>query len=221
MPVPPRGTTEAVWGEIRRESPPSSPRRRVSGLEPRASSIEWVFLDRDGTLNVKPPDGEYVEHPDALQLLPGAAEGLRMLNRAGVWTGVVTNQRGVALGRMSLEDLDAVHERLRCLLRREGAFVDALYACPHGVDECTCRKPDPGLLLRARGEYPALDFARAAIIGDSSSDMQAGRRLGLTTILICASEEAGLQLGADHVVGDLVQAAGLLLASSQSPKVER
>lgn len=177
----------------------------------REAPIRWVFLDRDGTLNVKPPDGEYIEHPDAMELLPGAAEAVRMLNKAGLWTGVVTNQRGVALGRMSTTDLDAVHERLMRLLRVEGACVDAIYACPHGLDECDCRKPHPGLLLRAQSEHPALDFAHAAIVGDSASDVQAGRRLGLTTVWLSTSEDDLARRAADHVVLDLVQAANLLI----------
>jgi D-glycero-D-manno-heptose 1,7-bisphosphate phosphatase len=179
---------------------------------PRA--IRWVFLDRDGTLNVKPRDGEYIEHPETLELLPGAAEAVRMLNRAGIWTGVVTNQRGVALGRMSTEDLDAVHERLKHLLCLQGAVVDAIYACPHGIDECGCRKPRPGLLLQAQREYPALDYARAAIVGDSSSDVQAGKCLGLTTILISERRSRVVaSCSADHVVADPVQAASLLIAT--------
>lgn len=197
------------------------PRPGITSKSQRNPAIGWVFLDRDGTLNVKPPDGEYVERPEELQLLPGAAEGVKMLNRAGLWTGVVTNQRGVALGRMSAEDLDLIHERLRHLLRLEGAFVDAIYACRHGVGECSCRKPEPGLLLQARAEHPALDFARAAIVGDSASDVQAGRGLGLTTVLISTGEEGRAVHGADHVVADLVQAASLLVAGGQDSKVER
>jgi D-glycero-D-manno-heptose 1,7-bisphosphate phosphatase len=184
----------------------------LSAGHPRAA-IRWVFLDRDGTLNVKPPTGEYVERPDALELLPGAAQAVRMLNRAGLWTGVVTNQRGVALGRMSTEDLDAVHERLSDLLYLEGASVDAIYACPHGVDECTCRKPHPGLLLKAQREHPSLDFARAAIVGDSAKDIQAGRQLGLKTVLIADSDgDRVAASAADHVVAGPVQAARLLIA---------
>jgi D-glycero-D-manno-heptose 1,7-bisphosphate phosphatase len=186
---------------------------RVPSTLRQGPAIRWVFLDRDGTLNVKPPDGEYIERPEALELLPGAAEAVRMLNRAGLWAGIVTNQRGIALGRMSAEDLDAVHERLRDLLRLEGAFVDAIYVCPHEVGTCDCRKPQPGLLLRARREHPALDFARAAIVGDSPSDVQAGVRLGLMTVLI---SQKGGHLGtagvADHVVVDPLQAASLLIA---------
>jgi D-glycero-D-manno-heptose 1,7-bisphosphate phosphatase len=178
----------------------------------RDAPIRWVFLDRDGTLNVKPPDGEYIEHPDALELLPGAAGAVRMLNQAGLWTGVATNQRGVALGRMSIEDLDAVHERLRHLLGLERASVDGLYLCPHGLGVCECRKPNPGLLLQAQSEHPALNFAQAAIVGDSASDVQAGRRLGLTTVLLSTSEDDLARRAADYVVPDLVQAARLLLA---------
>lgn len=186
--------------------------RAVSAPQ-RDRPIRWVFLDRDGTLNVKPPDGEYIERPEALELLPGAAEAVRMLNHAGVWTGVVTNQRGVALGRMSAEDLEVVHERLRHLLRLEGAFVDAIYVCPHEIAVCDCRKPQPGLLLKAQSENPALDFARAAIVGDSPSDAQAGRRLGLTTVLIAAEERGRARSCiADHVVAGPLQAASLLIA---------
>src|SRR5204863_9762551 len=83
--------------------------------------IRWVFLDRDGTLNVKPGVGEYIEHPDALRLMPWAGKAVRLLNRAGIWAGVVTNQRGVALGRMSAADLAAVHTRLDRLLAAEDA----------------------------------------------------------------------------------------------------
>ncbi len=181
-------------------------------------AIQWVFLDRDGTLNVKPAPGEYIERPGELRLLPGAAEGVLALNRAGVWTGVVTNQRAIALGRMSTEDLDAVHERLRELLGRAGACLDAIYVCPHEDGSCSCRKPQPGMLLRAREEHPDLDFARAAIVGDSPSDMQAGRVLGLTTVLIGSEElrEAAVPL-ADHVVPDLIGAARTLLAPPSRP----
>lgn len=177
--------------------------------------IRWVFLDRDGTLNVKPPDGQYIEHPSELELLPGAGESVRMLNDSGLWTGVVTNQRGIALGRMSLEDLGAVNRRLGSLLGLHNAHLDALYACPHGLDECLCRKPEPGMLLQAQADHPMIDFANAAIVGDSANDVLAGRQLGLTTILIDVEPgaEGGTSL-ADHVVPDLLHAAKLLTARS-------
>ena len=184
----------------------------------RDRAIQWVFLDRDGTLNAKPPDGEYIEHPEALELLPGAAEAVRAFNRAGVWTGVVTNQRGVALGRMSIEDLNAIHERLMHLLSAEGAFLDAIYVCWHQIGTCGCRKPDPGMLLKARSDHPGLDFARAAIVGDSPNDMQAGRRVGLTTVMISADvRDQTTAVGVDHVVADLAAAALVLTGDRDHP----
>ena len=126
---------------------------------------------------------------------------------------MVTNQRGVALGRMSNADLDAVHDRLRSLLAQGGAAVDAIYACTHGIAECTCRKPEPGLLLAALDEQPQLDFTHAAIIGDSLDDVEAGRRLGLLTVLLRSEAEHEPQAAsADLVAADLRQAVALLLS---------
>jgi D-glycero-D-manno-heptose 1,7-bisphosphate phosphatase len=182
-----------------------------------AAPVRWVFLDRDGTLNEPPPTGEYVERPQQLQLLPGAAAALRLLNRAGVWTALVTNQRGVALGRMSAADLDAVHARLGELLAHGGAHLDAIYACPHGLGECDCRKPQAGMLLQAQREQPTLDFAQAAIVGDSDNDVQAGRRLGLRTVMIVPNGhgQAGAK-EADQLVGDVLEAVELLLGRTQA-----
>ncbi len=135
-----------------------------------------------------------------------------MLNDADVWTAVVTNQRGVALGRMTSEDLEAVHARLREQLCEGGAVLDGIYACEHGAGECECRKPAPGLLLAAQQDHPAVDFGRAAIIGDSPSDLEAGRHLGLTTMLISDVQPHPLASGlADYVVSDLVEAARVIV----------
>jgi D-glycero-D-manno-heptose 1,7-bisphosphate phosphatase len=187
----------------------------VSAL--RGRTIRWVFLDRDGTLNVKPPEGEYVESPEALELLPGAAAAVRALNRAGLWTALVTNQRGVALGRMSLADVEAVHARLRELLHLEDAHLDAIYTCPHQVGTCDCRKPQPGMLLRAQREHPNLDFADAAIIGDSLGDVEAGKQLGLMTMFISACGDlrgAGerTSVAADYEVASALDAVNALTA---------
>ncbi len=190
---------------------------RVSGGEEPAGgaqtrAVRWVFLDRDGTLNAGPPAGQYITNPKALSLLPGAGEAVRMLNQAGVWTGLVTNQRGVALGRMTIAQLAAVHSRLVQLLSDQQARLDAIYYCPHEVGVCGCRKPQSGMFLRARREQPDIDFKRAAIVGDSLNDIEAGRRLGLSTVLLCppGRTDPAIHL-ADHVVPDLLQAARLLL----------
>jgi D-glycero-D-manno-heptose 1,7-bisphosphate phosphatase len=171
----------------------------------------WVFLDRDGTVNRKPARGEYVTRPDDVALLPGAAAVIRRLNDAGIGVAIVTNQRGVALGRMTTDDVDAVHARLGLLLEMEGARVDAVYACFHEVGTCDCRKPQPGLLLRAQRELDGVDFAKAAVVGDSAIDIEAGRRVGARTVLI--SESPNERCLADHVVPSLAAAGEVLLPS--------
>jgi D-glycero-D-manno-heptose 1,7-bisphosphate phosphatase len=171
--------------------------------------LRWAFLDRDGTINAKPPRGEYVTTPARIQLLDGAAGAIRRLNAAGIWVGIVTNQRGVALGRMTSADLDTVHERLHSRLASAGAHVDAVYVCPHQQGTCVCRKPLPGLLLRAQQEMGDIDFSQAAVVGDSLSDIQAGRSVGTRTVLLASG---GVETaGADHVAPSLEQAVNWLL----------
>jgi D-glycero-D-manno-heptose 1,7-bisphosphate phosphatase len=171
--------------------------------------LRWAFLDRDGTINAKAPRGEYVTTPDQVEILDGAAGAIRRLNEAGIWVGIVTNQRGVALGRMTSADLDVVHERLFSRLASAEAHVDAVYVCPHEQGTCACRKPLPGLLLQAQQDVGDIDFSQAAIIGDSLSDIQAGRAVGTRTVLL-ASE--GVEAGeADHVGPSLEKAVNWLL----------
>jgi D-glycero-D-manno-heptose 1,7-bisphosphate phosphatase len=166
----------------------------------------WVFLDRDGTLNESPAPHEYVLHPDALVLLPGAGEAVRRLNDAGVWAGIVTNQRCVGLGLLTEQSLNAVHERMRELLAAHGAHVDGIWVCPHLEGACTCRKPQPGLLLEAQRTIPEIDFANAALVGDSAADVAAGNAVGVTTIRL------GSEIGeATFLAPDVSAAIDLLL----------
>lgn len=149
-----------------------------------------AFLDRDGTINVKAPEGDYVTSPDRVALLPGAARAVRALNDAGVPTVVVTNQRGIALGRMSERDLSAVHERLAALLDQEaGAHLDEILHCPHDEGVCDCRKPGTGLLRRAAADMPGLSLESSVMIGDSQSDIEAGRAAGMRTIRLGSDAE--------------------------------
>jgi D-glycero-D-manno-heptose 1,7-bisphosphate phosphatase len=171
--------------------------------------LRWTFLDRDGTINLKPARGEYVTTPTQIHLLDGAAGAIRRLNEAGVWVGIVTNQRGIALGRMSLADLEAVHGRLLTELAASGAHVDAVYVCPHEEGTCDCRKPLPGLLLRAQRDVGEMDFSQAAVIGDSPSDVQAGRAVGTMTVLLAS--EGNDSAGADDVAPSLAAAIDRLL----------
>ncbi|GAA2253929.1 D-glycero-beta-D-manno-heptose 1,7-bisphosphate 7-phosphatase [Streptomyces amakusaensis] len=166
------------------------------------------FLDRDGTVNVKAPDGQYVCAPEELRLLPGAAAAIRHLNRHGRRVVVVTNQRGVALGLMSRADLESVEKHLAELLWAEGAYVDAYYACIHHRGECDCRKPAPGLLLTAAREIPGVSLGDAVMIGDSESDVRAGRAAGCATVRLAPP---GTPSAADHVLTDLRTAVETLM----------
>ncbi len=144
-----------------------------------------AFLDRDGTINVKAPEGEYVRRPEDVTLLPGAADAIAALNRAEVRVAVVTNQRGIALGHMTERDLAAVHQRLGALLdEAAGAHVDGIFHCPHDAEACDCRKPATGMFRRVAEQWPGVDLRRSAMIGDALTDLQAGRALGMTTVLL-------------------------------------
>lgn len=143
-----------------------------------------VFLDRDGVLNRRAPTGDYIKTPDELELLPGAVEGVRLLNEHGILVVVVTNQRGIALGRLSTIDLERIHASLRNRLAGGGARLDGIYHCPHALGVCDCRKPAIGLFVQAQQDHSEIDFGRSAVIGDSLSDMTAAGRIGARGILV-------------------------------------
>jgi D-glycero-D-manno-heptose 1,7-bisphosphate phosphatase len=148
-----------------------------------------VFLDRDGTINESPPEGEYVTSPNGIRLLPGAAEAIRAINEYSAKAVVVTNQRGIALGKMTEDDLAAVNERLVAELAKEGARLDGTVHCPHHAGACDCRKPGTGMFERAAREIEGVEIEGGAMVGDSSIDIEAGRRLGLITVRLGGSGE--------------------------------
>jgi D-glycero-D-manno-heptose 1,7-bisphosphate phosphatase len=181
------------------------------------SALSAVFLDRDGTINAKAPDGEYVERPEDLALLDGAGAAIHRLTRFGVPVVVVTNQRGVAPGVMTLEDVARVHDRLRSLLRPFGATVLDFFVCPHDVATCTCRKPAPGLLFQARTAHPWMDLHRTVLIGDSPADVQAGRRAGTRCVRLAGIPDPL----ADATVPDLGQAVDWIVERAADPAPRR
>lgn len=190
------------------------------------SATPAVFIDRDGTLS---EEVGYVNHPERLRLLPGSAEAVRLLNAAGLRAVVITNQSGVARGYFSEEVLHAVNAKLLADLKAAGAFLDGLYVCPHHPTEgkppyrarCGCRKPKPGLLRRAAEEL-GLDLATSYTIGDKSSDVALGKRMGLTSILVLTGYGLGeweyrrpeWRCQPDHVAADLLDAVRWILRRS-------
>jgi len=183
-----------------------------------------VFIDRDGTLT---DEVGYVNHPSRLRLLPRSAEAIRRLNAAGVAAVVVTNQAGIARGYFSEKLLDEVHDVLRAQLAAAGARLDGLYACVHHPSEgeppyrarCDCRKPQPGLLVRAAAEL-GLDLTRSTMVGDKASDLVPARTVGAGAVLVLTGYGRGeweyrrerFEADPDHVAGDLLDAVEWTLA---------
>ena len=147
-----------------------------------------VFFDRDGIINTAPPPEEYyVLSPDRFFIEPGFVQALRLVVSRGWAAAVVTNQKCVARGLITLEELDCIHEVLRTRLRTEHVPVPPIYICPHGNDDHPDRKPNPGMLIRAADEMD-LDLVRSWMIGDSERDITAGRRAGCAvTVKVDAS----------------------------------
>jgi histidinol-phosphate phosphatase family protein len=160
-----------------------------------------AFLDRDGTINRQAPEADYVKRAGEVSLLPGAAEAIRRLNDAAVPAIVVTNQRGIALRRMTERDLEAVHLELAAQLEAAaGARIDAFFHCPHDIGECDCRKPATGMFRQALARFPWIDLARSVMIGDSETDVEAGRAMEMRTVQL-AVDAVDLRHAVDRLVG--------------------
>lgn len=158
--------------------------------------LRLALLDRDGTINRKAPDGEYVLHPDELVVLPGATEAIRRLNQADISVVVVTNQRCIHLGLLDEDGLAAIHKRLADELGAHGARIDAWFFCPHGLeDDCCCRKPRPGMLLDAMAHF-AVCPEHALMVGDSDSDIAAGCAAGVRTAAVGSRVNASADFAA-------------------------
>ena len=129
-------------------------------MNPRAdfagSRVKTIFLDRDGVINQKMPEGQYVRNIMDFRILPGVAEAIARLNRAGTRVIVVSNQRGIALGLYTAEAVESVHQHLQSELRGAEGRIDAFFYCPHDKSSCNCRKPLPGLYERAKERYPEI-----------------------------------------------------------------
>ena len=160
-------------------SSPASPSEKQA-----RTTLRTIFLDRDGVLNQKPSEGEYVANWSQFHLLPGVPEAIARLNRAGRRAVVVSNQRGIGLGLYTAAAVDAIHAQLQQELAAHGAHIDAFYFCPHDKNDCDCRKPGPGLYQQALANFPDITPASSLMVGDSLSDIEFGHRLGMRTIFI-------------------------------------
>lgn len=183
-------------------------------------NIRGVFLDRDGVVNRKPPEGAYVGRWSDFHILPGVEAAVAALNRAGIRVIVISNQRGIALGHYTAADVDALHARLQQHLAAHGARIDAFYYCPHDKNQCDCRKPKTGLFEQAFRDFPGISRSNSIVIGDSLSDIDAARNLGVPSIFIegdPATQKPGAAAAAeraDTVVHSLAEAVESLLSLS-------
>lgn len=177
-----------------------------------------AFIDRDGVIN---EERNYVYRIEDFVLLPGVIQGLILLRDSGFRLIIVTNQAGIAHGYYDQSDLDRLHEHLCAQLHKHGIILDAIYFCPHHPKglvqalayECDCRKPSPGMLLRASKDLD-LDLANSVLIGDKWSDVQAGRRAGVGRTVIVRSGHSIDPIAlceADDVAADLLEAARILI----------
>lgn len=168
-----------------------------------------VFLDRDGTIN------KYVgflKNIDDFELIPGAADAIRKINESGYLAIIVTNQPVIARGEVTMEQLNEIHKKMATLLGNEGAYVDAIYYCPHHPDKgfegeipelkinCECRKPKPGMLLQAANDYN-IDLSKSYMIGDSQIDIEAGNNAGLkSSFLITTNDDNQLKNAINSII---------------------
>lgn len=197
----------------------------IKGLPERLSDRHLrnaVFLDRDGTIN---EEVNHLKNPDQLKLIAGAGAAVRALNRAGVLAVCITNQPVLARGDVTWGGLDRIHAKLDQLLGESKAYLDALYVCPHHPDkgfegevsdlkiECECRKPKTGLINRAVADL-SINRRYSWFVGDTSSDIEAGRRAGLRTVLVrtgFAGLDGKYSAVPDYVVPDLQAAVEFIL----------
>ncbi len=148
-----------------------------------------VFLDRDGTIQVAPPPGEFVTRWEDFRFLPGAVDALARLKAAGLALVLVTNQSCVARGLASAAEVEAVHEAMQRALRAEGAAFDRIHYSPSLDPEDPDRKPRPGMIERGLAEL-RLDRGRCVMVGDSARDIEAGRAAGVATVLVTGATYA-------------------------------
>jgi histidinol-phosphate phosphatase family protein len=178
-----------------------------------------VFLDRDGTLIHTRP-GWYLRSPEQVRLYAGAAQALRLLRRAGYRLVIVSNQSGLARGLLDAKTLSRIHRRMLREFRSRGAALDGIYFCPHHPDDrCRCRKPSTLLARRAMREL-GLTLAGSAVVGDKKADVDLGRALGVTSVLVTTGEGRsqikrwGARLRPTHVAPSLLRAARYILCRS-------
>jgi len=156
-----------------------------------------LFLDRDGVINIE-KKADYIHHWDEFVFYPGAAKNVALLSAMFGKTIIVTNQKGIGKGVTKQEDVEDIHRRLKDAIIAEGGHIDGIYYCDATDNDAPCRKPNNGMALQAKQDFPDIDFSRSLMVGNNTSDMQFGRSLGMHTVLLTTTRTA------DSVEAELV-----------------
>lgn len=144
--------------------------------------MNTIILDRDGVINQD--SDAYIKDPDEWIPIPGSLEAIARISQAGYQIVVATNQSGLARGLFDQATLDAIHQKMESAIESHGGKLDGIYYCPHGPDDgCSCRKPEPGLLLQIEQQL-SIDLTQAIVVGDSLRDLQAASAVGAKPVLV-------------------------------------
>lgn len=176
-----------------------------------------LFLDRDGVINKK-LEGDYVKRWEEFEFIDGSISAIFQLAKIFGKVFIVTNQRGVGKGVMSRYQLEIIHKKMLNELSKNYVFIENIYYCTCISDRAYCRKPNIGMAMRAKAEYPDLDFKKAFMVGDSISDMVFGENLGMQKILIqdCSHFPVGFRHFNNLMVFKSLKEFSLSLEHSQS-----
>lgn len=152
-----------------------------------------LFLDRDGTIN-KRLIGDYVQHWDDFEFLPGIIDAIAGLSSIFGKIIIITNQQGIGKGLMTTQQLDFIHDNMLAQIAEAGGRIDGIYYCPHLASEgCNCRKPLPGLAIQAKKDFDDIDFHQSIMVGDTGSDIRFGANLGMITVQVGSESITDIQ----------------------------
>jgi len=187
---------------------------RLAEAEQFLSHKNVVFLDRDGVINDRAAVQQYISTPDQFTFLPKSIEALKLLADHQYHIIIITNQPGINRGKLSLQNLESIHNTMKNKLKQRGIDHISIYFCPHDweTEECKCRKPQPGMLWQAAREHHLI-LPRHTFIGDDERDIEAGQAAGCQTILI---NKSNAPTHADHVFPDLFEAVQFLLTQKKN-----
>lgn len=176
---------------------------RIELTKQYLSGRKYIFLDRDGVMNVRPKKAEYICSPEEFIWLDGAREAVKKLNDAGYFVIIVSNQAGIARGVMTNDDFKSVQAKMNADLAAIGAHIDAVYYCPHGWDDgCICRKPKSGMLYQAQKDY-SINLTECVLIGDDERDIAAAHNANLPGILV--TDDYTFSSAVDDVLSGIIR----------------